>query len=199
MNAMGRNTIDLIRRAALPALALLTIAYFLGYAIVGANGILSWGDYRRLKSDRLVQLAQLDQEKARLAHRADLLDPRRADPDMITDVYDQSTGPGGVARAGSPMVCVNPLTGTRGAAAPKEANLGSLVPNSDFSNATFTPRAVPARCDVRGFLLIGDTGSLPEFGRYVLPGNNYHVFDYALFWANLRADAERRLAAFERQ
>lgn len=120
-----------------------------------------------------------------------------ADPDMITDVYDQSTGPGGVARAGSPMVCVNPLTGTRGAAAPKEANLGSLVPNADFSDATFTPRAVPARCDVRGFLLIGENGSLPEFGRYVLPGHNYHVFDYALFWANLRADAERRLAAFE--
>lgn len=122
-----------------------------------------------------------------------------ADPDMITDVYDKSRGPGGIARAGSPMVCVNPLTGTRGAAAPRQANLGSLVPNSDFSDATFTPRAVPARCDVRGFLLIGDKDDLPDFGRYVLPGNNYHVFDYALFWANLRADAERRLAAFERE
>ena len=119
-----------------------------------------------------------------------------ADASMITDVYDRSTGPGGVRRAGSPMVCVNPLTGTRGAAAPAEANLGSLVPNGDFSDAAFTPRAVPARCDVRGFLLIGDKDGLPDYGRYVLPGNNYHVFDYALFWANLRADAERRLAAF---
>ena len=119
-----------------------------------------------------------------------------ADAGMVTDVYDRSAGPGGVARAGSPMVCVNPLTGTRGAAAPKEANLGSLVPNADFSDATFTPGAVPARCDVRGFLLIGEKDGLPDFGRYVLPGNNYHVFDYALFWANIRADAERRLAAF---
>ena len=33
-------------------------------------------------------------------------------------------------------------------------------------------------------------------GQYVLPGNNYHVFDYSLFWANIRADAARRLAAF---
>jgi hypothetical protein len=30
----------------------------------------------------------------------------------------------------------------------------------------------------------------------VLPGNNYHVFDYALFWSNVRADAEARLASF---
>jgi hypothetical protein len=31
----------------------------------------------------------------------------------------------------------------------------------------------------------------------VLPGNNYHVFDFSLFWANVRADAKRRLAAFQ--
>jgi hypothetical protein len=36
-----------------------------------------------------------------------------------------------------------------------------------------------------------------EIGTYVLPGNNYHVFDYSLFWANVRADAARRIAAVE--
>jgi len=30
----------------------------------------------------------------------------------------------------------------------------------------------------------------------VLPGHNYHVYDYALFWANIRADAEARLAGY---
>jgi hypothetical protein len=30
----------------------------------------------------------------------------------------------------------------------------------------------------------------------VLPGNNHHVYDYALFWMNVRADAERRVTAF---
>ena len=39
-------------------------------------------------------------------------------------------------------------------------------------------------------------GGEPQLGPYVLPGNNYHVYDYPLFWANLRADAERRVAAF---
>jgi cell division protein FtsB len=92
MATMRRNTIDLIRRAALPALALLIIANFLGYAIVGSNGVLSWGDYRRLKGERLVELAQLDAERMRLAHRADLLDPRRADPDLADEMVRSELG-----------------------------------------------------------------------------------------------------------
>jgi cell division protein FtsB len=92
MAGARRNTVDTIRRAALPALALLIIANFLGYAVVGANGILSWGDYRRLKSERIVELAQLDAERARLAHRADLLDPRRADPDLADEMVRRELG-----------------------------------------------------------------------------------------------------------
>ena len=34
------------------------------------------------------------------------------------------------------------------------------------------------------------------YGAYVLPGNNYHVFDYAMFWANIRSDAETRTKTF---
>jgi hypothetical protein len=120
-----------------------------------------------------------------------------ADPSQVTDVFDASTGPGGRARAGTAMLCINPLTGARGGAAGTERNLGALIPNEEFSSAEFRRGAVPARCDPRGFLLIGDNDALPDMGPYVLPGNNYHVFDYALFWANIRADAERRLAAFE--
>lgn len=120
-----------------------------------------------------------------------------ADPGQVTEVFDASAGPGGASRAGSVMLCVNPLTGARGGAAPAAGNLGTLVPNADFSTAELRRAAVPARCGERGFLLLGDNGTLPEMGPYVLPGNNYHVYDYALFWANIRADAERRLAAFE--
>jgi hypothetical protein len=29
-----------------------------------------------------------------------------------------------------------------------------------------------------------------------LPGNNYHVYDYALFWADVREDAKQRLSIF---
>jgi pimeloyl-ACP methyl ester carboxylesterase len=118
-----------------------------------------------------------------------------ADPKMVTDVYDASMGPTGVSRAGSPMLCVNPLTGARGGEAPAEANLGTLVPNKDLTAGELKAPGVPARCDPRGFLLIGEDG--PDLGAYVLPGNNYHVYDYALFWANIRADAAARLAAWE--
>jgi hypothetical protein len=120
-----------------------------------------------------------------------------ADPSQVTDVYDASTGPGGARRAGSAMLCTNPLTGAQGGGAPAALNLGTLVPNDTMSEAEFRRGAVPARCDLRGFLLIGASDALPPMGPYALPGNNYHVYDYALFWANVRADAERRLAAYE--
>jgi hypothetical protein len=120
-----------------------------------------------------------------------------ADPSQVTEVYDATSGPTGISRAGSPMVCTNPLTGMRGGEAPPGANLGTLVPNGDMSDAALRPDLVPARCDLRGFLLIGPVEALPSMGNYALPGNNYHVYDYALFWANIRADVARRLAAFE--
>jgi cell division protein FtsB len=88
----GKNPWDLIKRAALPAVGLLVIANFVGYAVVGENGVLSWGDYRRQKVERVAELAQLEVEKARLAHRANLLDPRRADPDLAEELVRRDLG-----------------------------------------------------------------------------------------------------------
>jgi hypothetical protein len=119
-----------------------------------------------------------------------------ADPKLVTDAYDASVSAAGARRAGSPMLCVNPLTGTRGGISARESNLGTLIPDANLRGARMQPHRVPARCDVRGFLLIGDNDRLPGMGPYVLPGNNYHVYDYALFWANIRADADRRITAF---
>jgi hypothetical protein len=73
------------------------------------------------------------------------------------------------------------------------ANLGTLKPDAEMKAGELIPGAVPARCDQRGFLLIGDP---PELGPYVLPGNNYHVYDIPLFWANVRADALWRIEKF---
>ncbi len=86
------NPMVLIRRAALPALGLLIIAYFLGAAIVGENGVLAWGDYRRVKAERGDQLARLEAERARLAHRSQLLDPQRADPDLAEELVRRELG-----------------------------------------------------------------------------------------------------------
>ena len=88
----GRNPFETIRRAALPALAILIIANFLGYALVGSNGVLSWGDYRRQKAERQVELVALEAERARLSHRAALLDPKSADPDLADELVRKELG-----------------------------------------------------------------------------------------------------------
>ncbi len=92
MAAGTKNTIAMIKRAALPAIAFLIIANFLGYAVVGPNGVLSLGDYRRIKAERAVEFADLQEEKARLAHRANLLHPRRADPDLADEMVRAELG-----------------------------------------------------------------------------------------------------------
>ncbi|WP_033921319.1 DUF3089 domain-containing protein [Sphingomonas sp. 37zxx] len=116
-----------------------------------------------------------------------------ADPALLFDTFDQTTGFNGQPRAGTPVVCTNPITGNAGDSAPASANLGTLLPSEDLTQATLAAGQVPARCDGRGILLIG---APPEMGNFVLPGNNYHVFDYSLFWANVRRDAAQRMAAF---
>ena len=116
-----------------------------------------------------------------------------AEPASWFEIYRQSRGFDGQPRGDSAILCVNPITGVAGGGAPAEANLGTLRPSADLSSGELVPAAVPARCNARGLLLIGDP---PELGPYVLPGNNYHVYDIPLFWANLRQDVGRRVAAW---
>ena len=116
-----------------------------------------------------------------------------ADPSAVIETYANSTGFDGTARGESQILCTNPLTGTFGGSAEASANLGTLVPDDSISTGELVPGSVPARCDDRGLLLIGDP---PQMGSYVLPGNNYHVYDIPLFWANTKADVARRVSAF---
>jgi hypothetical protein len=116
-----------------------------------------------------------------------------ADYEAIVALYDKTTGFDGNSRKDTPLVCTNPLNGGTAPDAPMLANLGTLVPSDDLASGKIVPAAVPAKCDERGFLRIGDP---PDLGPYVLPGNNFHVYDYPLFWANVRQDALGRLRAY---
>jgi hypothetical protein len=104
------------------------------------------------------------------------------------------TGLDGARLTGSTFQCWNPLTGKTGGSAPASANLGTLVPTSDLLDGEIKPGYSPAICREDGTLSLGGT---PEMGPYVLPGNNYHVYDVPLFWENLRADYARRVAAWQ--
>lgn len=116
-----------------------------------------------------------------------------ADPSALFEAYAKSVGFDGKPRGQSHILCTNPLTGGIGGKAGIDRNSGTLVPAADLDGGEIVPRAVPARCDERGLLLIGDP---PEMGSYVLPGNNYHVYDIPLFWRNLQADVAARVEAF---
>jgi hypothetical protein len=118
-----------------------------------------------------------------------------ANPDLVLDSYEHSSGFSGKPRRREDLLCVNPISGTQNGVAAPESNPGTLVPAADLVSATLQPGIVGAHCD-KGLLILG--GNIPALGPYVLPGNNYHVYDYALFWGAIRRDAERRLAAWHR-
>ena len=116
-----------------------------------------------------------------------------ANPDLIFNEWRKTKGFNSGARRQRDVLCVNPITGTQNGAAAAGDNPGTLVPTADLTSATLQPGIIGAHCDT-GLLILD--GVPPALGPYVLPGNNYHVYDYALFWGAIRRDAERRLAAW---
>ena len=116
------------------------------------------------------------------------------DYSMVVEKFEAQPGLTGASRVGGTFVCTNPISGGVAGDQPMEANLGTVVPDEDLKNGTMQKGLIPARCDEKGILIIGDP---PEMGPYVLPGNNYHVYDIPLYWRNLRKDVETRVKAWK--
>ena len=76
----------MLRRAGPPAALLIVGAFFGGYAIMGPNGALAYGDIQRQLDKRQSDLAVLEKHRAELKNRVALLDPRHADPDMVDEL-----------------------------------------------------------------------------------------------------------------
>jgi hypothetical protein len=110
----------------------------------------------------------------------------------MRDAYERFSK--GSADAKPDYLCSNPLTGGIGGAAPASLNVGAIVPSANMESAKITPQLVGAACAADGSLRIG---AGPKMGPFVLPGGNYHVYDYALYWTNLRQDFARRTAAWQ--
>jgi hypothetical protein len=92
-------------------------------------------------------------------------------------------------------ICVNPLTWradtTRAAHA---VNLGAV---NLISDNTHESGAADAQC-LDGRLYVSEIRS-DRYGARPLGRDNYHVFDYALFYVNIRQNAEARVDTFLRQ
>lgn len=86
-----RSTLQIIRSAALPAVALFVIADFAGFAIFGTNGLLSFAGYHQQKNERQAQLAELQARRDQLQHHAALLDPSHVDPDFADEIVRRET------------------------------------------------------------------------------------------------------------
>jgi len=117
-----------------------------------------------------------------------------ADTAMMRDSYERFAGKTGGGAGQASYLCSNPLTGGIGGSTPPARNPGGIVPDAKFEKAQLTPALVGASCVDDGTLRIG-TG--PDMGPFVLPGGNYHVYDYALYWQALRQDFARRVAAWQ--
>jgi cell division protein FtsB len=88
----GNRRLGIVRRVALPALALVVVGTFAGHAIAGPNGLLAWGGYHRDLQERRAELARLEAERALLRHRSALLNPKKADPDLADEMVRKDLG-----------------------------------------------------------------------------------------------------------
>ncbi len=170
------------RVAGTPLAARVAMAYPIGWPISIEHDLPSLG---------LPACATPDQSGC-IAGWASFAEP--AEPGQFFRRYSAIPGNDGAPRGESPILCVNPLTGILNDEADMAQNLGTLVPDADLTSGELVAGAVPARCGPNGLLLVGDP---PDLGPYVLPGNNYHVYDIPLFWRNLQDDVVRRVGAWK--
>ncbi|HEX4847134.1 MAG TPA: DUF3089 domain-containing protein [Novosphingobium sp.] len=118
----------------------------------------------------------------------------QAETAMMRDAYRRFAGRSEGAADEARYLCSNPLTGGIGGTAAAAANPGGIVPDATFSAAKLAPGLAGAACAADGTLRIGEG---PDMGPFVLPGGNYHVYDYALYWLALRQDFARRVTAWQ--
>jgi hypothetical protein len=97
--------------------------------------------------------------------------------------------------AGKRYVCTNPLSWTTSTApAPANLDLGGWVYGTGETPRAPDPHLVSARCD-NGALYVSTPDGLLYSAR-VLPGGNYHNYDYQLAYLNIRKNAMDRVKAF---
>lgn len=165
-----------------PVASRIVAAYIIGWPVSPAHDLPQTG---------LPACAAPDQTGCALSWMS-FADP--PDAQLMLETYRAEPGLDGKPKGTGPVLCTNPLTGGGAPDASGTANLGTMVPSTDLKTGKLTKLGIPARCDAKsGLLMIGEP---PDLGPYVLPGNNYHVYDVPLFWANVRADVARRSAAW---
>ncbi|BBD09880.1 DUF3089 domain-containing protein [Desulfovibrio ferrophilus] len=96
----------------------------------------------------------------------------------------------------SGAVVVNPLTWTiDDALAPASMNLGAAIFAEEGVHQTF-PGFTSAQAKDYGLVVAPKDPSLIDMDSETFPKGVYHVFDYSLFYENLKANAAQRIQAY---
>lgn len=82
--------LSILRRAALPAVCILLIGYFVSHAINGPTGALAWRDYRAQRQALMAEAATNAEQKAAISRQIKLLDPAGVDPDLADELVRQN-------------------------------------------------------------------------------------------------------------
>lgn len=67
-------------------MAIMFMGFFAYSAVLGPNGLLVYGDYKRQLSLKQAELAKLEKQRSDLRNRVALLDQKGADPDMVDEL-----------------------------------------------------------------------------------------------------------------
>lgn len=84
--------LDMMKRAALPALCLLIILYFGTHALFGTSGYLALDDIRTQRAELFASKLALEKRRAALERDIALLDPKGADPDFADELVRRHLG-----------------------------------------------------------------------------------------------------------
>lgn len=114
-------------------------------------------------------------------------------PENLMTYMTTTTGLSGASRAGSQMLCTNPLDWIVGSNETRSAHLGAIPRNNDAAQPLGAPikTFTGTQCGTDGVLYITD---LPgdAWQQYKMAGENYHAYDIPMFYMNLRENAVLR-------
>ncbi|WP_340587641.1 FtsB family cell division protein [Erythrobacter alti] len=87
-----RNKREVARERVGNALALLLLILIGMLAFMGPSGLLAWSDNAAKLEAHEERIAALEEERAELANRVELLDPDNVDPDLSSELVRRDLG-----------------------------------------------------------------------------------------------------------
>lgn len=119
------------------------------------------------------------------------------DPSMIMPYMETTVGLSGQPRKGTQMLCTNPQDWIIGSNETRSAHLGAVALSKEDNGplSGIIKHFSGTQCGTDGILYLTD---LPgeAWSEYKMHGENFHVYDYHMFYMNIRENAAVRAAAW---